>query len=87
MTKYLLGIDYGTGGAKATIIDVLVLPKNNDQGVPHSIVKGELARAWNFAQNAMNRDVTHQLWKICLNYNVDVKLDSQIGIEDERLED
>jgi len=72
---------------KATIIDVLVLPKDNVQDIPHSIVKGELARAWNFAQNAMNRDVTHQLWKICLNYNVDIELDSQIGIEDEQLED
>jgi len=72
---------------KATIIDVLVLPKDNEQGVPHSIVKGEIARAWNFAQNAINRDITHQLWKICLNYNVDVEIDSLIGIEDEQLEE
>lgn len=72
---------------KASIIDVLVLPANNELETPHSIVKGELARAWNFAQNAMNRDVTHELWKICVNYNVDIEIDAKNGIEDIELED
>lgn len=72
---------------KATIIDVLVLPEINELEAPHSIVKGELARAWNFAQNAMNRDVTHELWKICVSYNVDIEIDSKIGIEDNDLEE
>lgn len=71
---------------KATIIDVLVLPANNELDTPHSIVKGELARAWNFSQNAMNRDITHELWKICVKYNVDVEIDSELGIENIDLE-
>jgi len=68
---------------QATIIDVLVLPKGSENGVPYSIIKGELARAWNFAQNAMNKDVAHKLWKICVDYDVDIKLDSISGIENE----
>lgn len=76
----------GINKEKSSIIDVLVLPTYTELDTHHSIVKGELARAWNFAQNAMNRDVTHELWKICVNYNVDIEIDAKNGIEDVDLE-
>jgi hypothetical protein len=67
----------------ATIIDVLVTPESDEKGIPFSIVRSELARAWNFAQNASNREVLHQLWELCVKYNVDPKTDAYIALEDE----
>ena len=71
----------------ATIIDVLVLPDSEETGVPFSIVRGELARAWNFARNAQNRDMTHRLWRKCMEYGVDLELDAQLGLEEQKMED
>jgi superfamily II DNA or RNA helicase len=67
----------------ATIIDVLVTPDSNEKGIPFSIVRSEFARAWNFAQNASNREVLHELWELCVKYNVDPKTDAYIAMEDE----
>lgn len=67
----------------ATIIDVLVTPESDEKGIPFSIVRSELARAWNFAQNASNREVLHQLWELCVKYNVDPKIDAYIALEEE----
>jgi hypothetical protein len=66
----------------ATIIDVIVLPESEDPEVPYSIVRGELARAWNFAQNAQNREISHKLWRICMDYGVDFDRDAKLGVED-----
>ena len=70
------------GKKYATIIDVIVLPESEDSEVPYSIVRGELARAWNFALNAQNRDISHKLWKICMEYGVDIEKDARLGFED-----
>jgi superfamily II DNA or RNA helicase len=70
------------GKKYATIIDVIVLPESEDSEVPYSIVRGELARAWNFALNAQNRDISHKLWKICMEYGVDIEKDAKLSFED-----
>ncbi len=72
------------GKRSATIIDVIVLPDSEETDMPLSIVRGELARAWNFAGNAQNRDVTHTLWRKCIEYGVDLEVDSQSGLEEEK---
>ncbi|MFX0092932.1 MAG: DEAD/DEAH box helicase family protein [Candidatus Hodarchaeota archaeon] len=66
----------------ATIIDVVVLPKSDEKEIPFSIIKGELGRAWNFAENARNRDITHELWKLCVKYGVNPNIDPQLGMEE-----
>lgn len=66
----------------ASIIDVVALPNSKGTIESFSIVKSELARAWNFAKNAQNRDVTHELWKICSEYGVDLELDANMGMEE-----
>jgi superfamily II DNA or RNA helicase len=70
------------GKRLATIIDVLVLPEAKDTDLL-PIVRGELSRAWNFAKNAENSEITHELWKICMMYGVDVAMDEQIGLNEE----
>ncbi len=70
------------GKKHAVIIDLLVLPEEEDPNVPFSIVKGELARAWNFAQNAQNKEIAHELWKKCLEYSVNIQEDAKVGIEE-----
>jgi superfamily II DNA or RNA helicase len=70
------------GKKSATIIDVIVLPESEDPEVPYSIVRGELARAWNFAQNAQNREISHKLWRICMDYGVDIDRDAKLGVEE-----
>jgi superfamily II DNA or RNA helicase len=70
------------GKKVATIIDVIVLPDSEDPEVPYSIVRGELARAWNFAQNAQNREISHNLWRTCTEYGVDFDKDAKLGVED-----
>jgi superfamily II DNA or RNA helicase len=67
----------------ATIIDVLVTPNSTEEGVPFSIIRSELARAWNFAKNALNREISHELWKICFKYGVSTEKDATLGIEDD----
>ena len=75
------------GKKYATIIDVLVLPDSEESEVPFSIVRGELARAWNFARNAQNRDMTHRLWRKCMEYGVNLEQDARLGLEEEKMED
>ena len=67
----------------AHIIDVIVLPNNDDEEIPYSIVRGELARAWDFSKNAMNKDIAHELWRLCLAYNVNIETDLSMSMEDE----
>ena len=64
---------------EANIVDVMVLPPSNESGIPFSIIKTELARAWSFSKNAMNQDITHKLWELCMQYNVDIDLEVFLG--------
>lgn len=68
----------------AKIIDVLVLPDKpeQDKAVPISIIRGELARAYEFAKLADNCDVQHKLWEICIEYGVNIDNDYSIGFEE-----
>jgi len=69
----------------AKIIDVLVLPDKPEQEieVPVSIIRGELARAYEFAKLAENREVIHHLWKLCMEFNVDIPVDYTLGLEED----
>lgn len=68
----------------AKIIDVLVIPgkPEQDREVPISIIRGELARAYEFAKLAENSEVHHQLWKLCMEFHVDISMDYSIGLEE-----
>lgn len=71
------------GKIGARIIDVIVLPESSDEeDVPLSIVKGELARAYEFASLSENKDVLHRLWKICVQYGVRIGEDDKVGLEE-----
>jgi len=66
----------------ATIVDTIVTPPSEiERDVPFSLIKGELVRAWEFARNSENKEVTHDLWDLCLKYNVDIGLDGISGEE------
>jgi superfamily II DNA or RNA helicase len=71
------------GKTRATIIDTLVLPRisPNEEGIPVSIVRGEIARAYRFAKDAENREIRHELWRICQEYHVETNIDAEIGFE------
>jgi superfamily II DNA or RNA helicase len=73
------------GKRKATIVDAIVLPSldagDDSQTLP--IVRGELARAWNFAGLAENQEVTHQLWRLAKKYGVNIHTDGQISFEED----
>lgn len=72
------------GKYKAIIIDTVVLPyttSENEVGLP--IVRGELARAWEFANLAENKGVTNDLWAIAQEYGVDLEMDTLVGIEED----
>ncbi|MCJ7645488.1 DEAD/DEAH box helicase family protein [bacterium] len=75
------------GKRKADIVDILVLPEGNEEGITNSIVRGELARAWTFTQTSNNKDISHELWKVCIKYGVNVGLDREEGIEDDEKEE
>ena len=71
------------GKVQSEIIDLVVLPKSGEdrETVPVSMVRSELARAYIFAQDAENPEVTHRLWRLCQEYDVDVKRDWQVAAE------
>ena len=66
---------------KATIIDSIVLPNSSfaNDNDPAPMIQSELARAYEFASHADNVDVTHRLWKLCQEYNVDLNHDSGLS--------
>ena len=72
----------------AKIIDVLVLPDKPEQDmeVPVSIIRGELARAYEFAELAENSEVIHHLWKLCMEFHVDIPVDYKLGLEEDQTE-
>lgn len=66
----------------ATIIDILVLTDSEDEeDVPISLIKNEIARASEFAASSDNSEIVHELWKICREYNVDLDFDKVLGLE------
>jgi superfamily II DNA or RNA helicase len=69
---------------KSLIIDTIVLPNSNsdsDNLLP--MVRSELARAWEFANVAENKDVLHRLWKLCMDFGVNIGSDARLSIYDE----
>jgi len=77
------------GKKTARIIDTIVLPANSSEedNVPFSIVRSELARAWHFANLAENKDVTHDLWKICMDYRVLLESDGSLSFPEDDSEE
>lgn len=73
------------GKISAKIIDTLVLPnlELDDNQTTISIIRGEIARAYIFAQTSLNKEVTHRLWRICQEYGVEPEKDAQIGLEED----
>ena len=77
------------GKRMATIIDAIVLPKevSGEECALLPVVRSELSRAWNFAKNAENSEITHELWKIGTMYGADLDSDEQIGLREELSEE
>jgi len=71
------------GKRRATIIDALVLPKEKEDIALLPVVRSELSRAWNFAKNAENGEITHELWKIGEKYGCNLIIDEQIGLNED----
>jgi len=71
---------------KSLIIDTIVLPNSNldaeDNLLP--MVRSELARAWEFANLAENKDVIHRLWRLCKNFGVNISSDARLNLYDEK---
>jgi superfamily II DNA or RNA helicase len=77
------------GKRLAQVVDVLVVPQENPEEAefPGSIVRSELARAYKFAKDAVNPEVTHRLWRLCQEYNVQPEADTAISITEEEESD
>jgi len=73
------------GKQLAHVVDVLVVPRENldESGVPGSIVRGELARAYTFAKDSVNPEVSHRLWRLCKEYGVQPEVDAELSIEED----
>lgn len=67
----------------AIIIDVLILPETPGENDQLPVVRSELSRAWNFAKNAENSEITHELWEIGIKYGADVIKDEEISLMEE----
>lgn len=70
---------------KSLIIDTIVLPNSNleaDKLLP--MVRSELARAWEFANLAENKEVIHRLWRLCVDFGVNISSDARLNLYDEK---
>lgn len=67
----------------AIIIDALVLPETPGKNDQMPVVRSELSRAWNFAKNAENSEITHELWEIGIKYGADLIKDEEISLMEE----
>ncbi|MHA1401756.1 MAG: DEAD/DEAH box helicase family protein [Candidatus Heimdallarchaeaceae archaeon] len=67
------------GKRYSDIVDVIVEPNETEEDIEHSIIKSEISRAWKFAQNAQNRDILHDLWRLCLIHKIDISLDAELS--------
>jgi len=70
------------GKRRAIIIDALILPDEKDADLL-PIVMSELSRAWSFAKNAENSEISHDIWQIGTEYGVDLAMNEQLGLDDE----
>jgi superfamily II DNA or RNA helicase len=69
---------------KSLIIDTIVLPNSNlEAGNLLPMVRSELARAWEFANLAENKDVIHRLWRLCEDFGVNISSDARLNLYDE----
>jgi superfamily II DNA or RNA helicase len=77
------------GKRVAGIIDVMALPTSieGEDKVPFSMIRGELARAYIFAQHAINPEVTHRLWRICMQYGVNLDVDKEMSLQEDDWEE
>lgn len=71
------------GKRLATIIDALVLPDITGEDDQLPVVRSELSRAWNFAKNAENSEITHELWEIGIRYGADLIKDEGVSLMEE----
>jgi superfamily II DNA or RNA helicase len=73
------------GKRLAQVVDVLVVPQEDpdEAEFPGSIIRSELARAYIFAKDAVNPEVTHRLWRLCQEYSVQPEVDTVVSIMDE----
>jgi len=72
---------YGKGDV--SIIDTIVLPNSITNTAAAAIIRSELSRAYSFASFAINKDVTHRLWKVCQENNVIGNEEAAMSLEDE----
>jgi superfamily II DNA or RNA helicase len=77
------------GKKSAQIIDAIVVPPDdmNEKDLPFSIIRSELARAYVFAQDSFNPEVTHRLWRVCESYGVTLQTDILLSLQDEEWEE
>ncbi len=72
----------------SNIYDCITVPNDNfidDQYNGSSIIKSEIARAYNFSENAENKiSNQYQLKKILIKYNIVLDIDKEGGYEDEQ---
>jgi superfamily II DNA or RNA helicase len=71
------------GKGEVTIIDIIVLPNSGANTAASAIIRSELSRAYSFASFAINKDVTHRLWKVCQENNVIGNEEADMSLEDE----
>ena len=71
------------GKGDVHIVDTIVLPASDEEDVPFSIVKSELSRAYSFAMNSINKDITHSLWKVYEKYGISEKIDAELSLDEE----
>jgi superfamily II DNA or RNA helicase len=71
------------GKGDVHIIDTIVLPSSTTDYSPFSIVRGEISRAYSFASSAINKDITHRLWRIVQKYNAFEGKDSYFSLGEE----
>jgi len=77
------------GKTYAKIIDVIVLPSSSsdENDIPFSIIRSELARAYTFAGHAENKEITHKLWQVCRQYAVRLDSDPYYALEEDEAEE
>jgi len=71
------------GKGDVNIIDTIVLPNSGANTDVSAIIRSELSRAYSFASFAINKDVTHRLWKVCQENNVIGNEEGDLSLEDE----
>lgn len=71
------------GKGDVHIIDTIVLPASDLGDISFSLIKSELARAYLFSENSINKEITHDIWKICENYGIIEEDDAELSLEED----